>query len=142
MSITDRICAKFRAVRGVLNWPDITLTFRIALLLLSAIITSVSYVKTDNFELPKSDFPEGFFEENITSIAAVKVHYNISIDELYTFRDTQTQWKDMLFPAMKAAIFTRNLFSRTARQIPPPEFKSSLMMLHYLTPMILAEKPM
>jgi len=80
-----------------------------AFLLLSAILTLVSCVKIDDFELPKSDLPEGVFEENITSIAAVKGHYNISIDEIYTFRDTQISMEGYVISSDEGGNFYKKL---------------------------------
>jgi len=58
------------------------------LLLISAIVTLASCVKTDDFELPESDIPQSSFDENVTTISAVKGHFNFSTNEIYTFRDT------------------------------------------------------
>jgi len=48
----------------------------------------VSCVNSDDFELPKSEIPKDFLEENLTSISAVKGNYNFSTNEIYTFQDS------------------------------------------------------
>jgi len=79
------------------------------LLLILAIIALGSCVKTDDFELPKSDLPEDFIEENVTSIAAVKVHYNISTNEIYTFRDTQILMEGFVISSDEGGNFYKKL---------------------------------
>ena len=79
------------------------------LLLILAIITLGSCVKTDDFELPKSDLPEDFIEENVTSISAVKGHYNISTDEIYTFRDTQILMEGYVISSDEGGNFYKKL---------------------------------
>ena len=57
-------------------------------LLILAIVALGSCVKTDDFEMPESDIPQSSYDENVTDIAAVKGHFNISTNDIYTFRDT------------------------------------------------------
>lgn len=52
------------------------------------LLTLISCVNTDDFELPTAAVPSIPAEGNVTTIDAVKGHFNFSTNTIYTFRDT------------------------------------------------------
>ncbi len=54
------------------------------------ILTIVSCVKTDDFELPEMDISQVEIEGDFTSIEAVKGNYNFETGQIYTFQETDT----------------------------------------------------
>lgn len=79
------------------------------LLVLLAVLIFSSCVKTDDFELPKADIPEVVVEGNVTTIAAVKGHYNFSTNEIYTFRDTGNMFVGYVISSDEGGNFYKKL---------------------------------
>ena len=58
------------------------------LLFVVAVSSLNSCVKTDDFELPSNEISEISFDGNITTIAAVKGHFDFESEDIYTFQNT------------------------------------------------------
>lgn len=58
------------------------------LLGVTAVLFLISCVKTDDYELPEFEVSEVSFDGNLTTIAAVKGHFDFESEDIYTFQNT------------------------------------------------------
>ncbi len=68
-----------------------------------------SCVKTDDFELPEIISPEVPAQGNITTIDAVKGHFNFSTNTIYTFRDTNMYFEGYVISSDEGGNFYKKL---------------------------------
>ncbi|CAM4200781.1 DUF5689 domain-containing protein [Gillisia limnaea] len=58
------------------------------LLGVTAVLFLISCVKSDDYELPEIEVSEVSFDGNLTTIAAVKGHFDFESEDIYTFQNT------------------------------------------------------
>lgn len=68
-----------------------------------------SCIKTDDFELPVTEFPEVVIEGDITGIAAVKGHFDHQTEEIYTFRGTNKVFAGFVISSDEGGNFYKKL---------------------------------
>ena len=68
-----------------------------------------SCVKTDDFALPAAGNKEISMEGNLTTIAAVKGHYNFQTNDIYTFRNTNTYFEGYVISSDEGGNFYKKL---------------------------------
>ncbi len=68
-----------------------------------------SCVKTDDFELPEAGNKEIIIEGNLTTIAAVKGHFNVGTNNIYTFRDTKAYFEGFVISSDEGGNFYKKL---------------------------------
>ncbi|UJH90002.1 DUF5689 domain-containing protein [Antarcticibacterium sp. 1MA-6-2] len=78
-------------------------------ILILIIISLSSCVKTDDFQLPEMTTPPVPAVGNITTIDAVKGHYNFNTNEIYTFRDTNTYFEGFVISSDEGGNFYKKL---------------------------------
>ncbi|MCM4160586.1 hypothetical protein FHG64_10275 [Antarcticibacterium flavum] len=82
--------------------------FNIIPVILFALLLS-SCVKSDDFELPEMVTPELPAQGNITTIDAVKGHYNFNTNTIYTFRDTNMYFEGYVVSSDEGGNFYKKL---------------------------------
>lgn len=68
-----------------------------------------SCVKTDDFELPTMEVVEIPIDGNLTTIAAVKGHYNFQTNEIYTFRNSDAYFEGYVISNDEGGNFYKKL---------------------------------
>lgn len=68
-----------------------------------------SCVKTDDFALPEAGNKEVIMEGNLTTIAAVKGHFNFQNNEIYTFRNTNAYFEGFVISSDEGGNFYKKL---------------------------------
>ncbi len=68
-----------------------------------------SCVKTDDFEIPEANTREPEMEGNLTTIAAVKNHFNFGTGEIYTFRETESYFEGYVISSDEGGNFYKKL---------------------------------
>lgn len=73
------------------------------------IVVFASCVKTDDFEIPEAGNKEVNIEGNLTTISAVKGHFNIGTNDIYTFRDTNAYFEGFVISSDEGGNFYKKL---------------------------------
>src|SRR5690606_21261975 len=68
-----------------------------------------SCVKTDDFEIPEANTKDPEIEGNLTTIAAVKNHFNFETGEIYTFRETESYFEGYVISSDEGGNFYKKL---------------------------------
>lgn len=69
----------------------------------------LSCVKTDDFEIPQSNFKEPVIEGNLTTIGTVKGHYNFQTNVIYNFRDSNAYFIGYVISSDESGNFYKKL---------------------------------
>ena len=77
--------------------------------LLFIILLMDACVKTDDFEVPKTNEIEDDFEGNLTSISGIKGNYNPTTGVIYTFQNTETFIEGYVISSDEAGNFYKKL---------------------------------
>lgn len=73
------------------------------------VLITVSCVKTDDFEIPGTDFNEPVIEGNLTTIATVKGHYNFQTNVIYNFRESNAYFIGYVISSDESGNFYKKL---------------------------------
>src|SRR5690606_29463944 len=73
------------------------------------VLITVSCVKTDDFEIPGTDFNEPVIEGILTTIATVKSHYNFQTNVIYNFRESNAYFIGYVISSDESGNFYKKL---------------------------------
>lgn len=77
--------------------------------LLLVVLLMNSCVKTDDFDVPKTNEVEDDFKGNLTNISGIKGNYNPTTAKIYTFQNTETYIEGFVISSDEAGNFYKKL---------------------------------
>ena len=85
---------------------------------LGVIILLAACVNSDDFELPAVNEVEFNLDGQITAVAVVKNHFNVSTGQIYTFRDTGLYMEAFVISTDEGGNFYKELVLQDKAQNP------------------------